>query len=213
MSQRTAGDRTPIVVVFNMQNEIVHADGHIGKRGNAARIAGRGTLAHTAELLTAARAADVAVYYVGNGYDDLYTGFNSTVPLFAEHKPMGGMRIGTWGTEFHETVAPQQGDTVIWRAGLGSFVNSDIGVKLPPAATTRAYIAGVSTRLVVEAAVFEFTDRGFAVTVVEDCCAAASDAAHDEALTTLALFARVESSGDAIAQFVALDLKPPWDND
>jgi nicotinamidase-related amidase len=209
MSQQSGGDRTPIVVLLNMQNEIVHADGHIGKRGNAARIAERSTLAHTAELLTAARAAGVAVYYVGNGYDEVYTGFNGTVPLFAEHKPMGGMRIGTWGTEFHETVAPKQGDTVIWRAGLGSFANSDIGAKLPPAATTRAYVAGVSTRLVVEAAVFEFTDRGFAVAVVEDCCAAASDAAHHEALRTLAMFARVEHSKDVIAQFVALATPTP----
>jgi nicotinamidase-related amidase len=209
MSEQPADDRTPIVVVLNMQNEIVHANGHIGQRGNAARIAERSTLAHTAELLTAARAAGVPVYYVGNGYDEHYTGFNDTVPLFAEHKPMGGMRIGTWGTEFHETVAPKQGDTVIWRAGLGSFANSQIGAKLPLAATTRAYVVGVSTRLVVEAAVFEFTDRGFAVVVVEDCCAAASDDAHDEALRTLAMFARVEHSRKVIAHFLGLAAQIP----
>jgi nicotinamidase-related amidase len=95
-------------------------------------------------------------------------------------------------------VAPHNGDTVVFRAGLGAFANSEIGRLLPPAASTQVYVAGVSTRLVVEAAVFELTDRGYAVTVLEDCCAAANPDAHADALKTLALFAKIETSADLI---------------
>jgi ureidoacrylate peracid hydrolase len=69
---------------------------------------------------------------------------------------------------------------------------------LPGPDEAHIYIAGVSTRLVVEAAVFEFTDRGYAVSVLEDCCAAASPQAHADAIAALKLFAQIQSSAEVI---------------
>jgi nicotinamidase-related amidase len=184
----------PVVTVFNMQNEIVHPDGHIGARGNAAVVAARGVLANTAALLATARRHGIGIFYVGSGYDESYEGLNRSVPLFAENEPERRLQVGSWSAQFHADVAPQDGDTVLYRPGLGSFATSPIGELLPPPDDTYVYIAGVSTRLVVEAAVFEFTDRGYAVSVVEDCCAAASPEAHAEAIKTLGLFAEIESS-------------------
>jgi nicotinamidase-related amidase len=189
-----------VVAVFNMQNEIVHPDGSIGARGNAAVVAERGVIAHTAALLAAARAADIDVIYVGSGYNDRYDGLNRTVTLFAEHEPEGRLQVGSWGASFHDGIAPQDGDTVFYRGGIGAFAATDIGDLLASPETTRVYIAGVSTRLVVEAAVFEFTDRGYAVTVVADCCAAASPQAHEDAIKTLRMFAEIESSEQVIAR-------------
>jgi nicotinamidase-related amidase len=189
-----------VVAVFNMQNEIVHPDGSIGARGNAAVVAERGVIQNTAALLEAARAASVPVFYVGSGYNARYDGLNRTVTLFAEHEPQGRLQVGSWGASFHDGIAPQDGDTVFYRGGIGAFAATDIGEHLPPPDGTRVYIAGVSTRLVVEAAVFEFTDRGYAVTVVEDCCAAASPQAHEDAIKTLRMFAEIESAEQAIAR-------------
>jgi nicotinamidase-related amidase len=188
----------PVVMIYNVQNEIVHPDGYIGARGNAALVAERGVLGNIARVLAAARANGVHVFYVGNGYNENYDGLNTSVPLFAEHGPGRRMLIGTWGTEFHHDVAPTKADTVVFRAGIGSFANSDIGNLLPAPDSVRVYLAGVSTRLVVEAAVFELTDRGYGVTVLEDCCAAANPDAHADALKTLALFATVGSADDFI---------------
>jgi nicotinamidase-related amidase len=189
-----------VVTVFNMQNEIIHPDGKIGARGNAAVVAGRGVIANTAALLAAARAAEVPVLYVGSGYNARYDGLNRTVTLFAEHEPEGRLQVGSWGASFHDGIAPQDGDAVFYRGGIGAFAATDIGDLLASPETTRVYVAGVSTRLVVEAAVFEFTDRGYAVTVVEDCCAAASPQAHEDAIKTLRMFAEIESAGQVIAR-------------
>jgi biuret amidohydrolase len=196
----------PIVMVYNVQNEIVHPDGHIGARGNAKLVAERGVLANIAAVLSAARSVGVPIFYIGNGYNENYDGLNTSVPLFAEHGPQRRMLIGTWGTAFHDDVAPHDGDKVVFRAGLGAFANSEIGRLLPPAACTHVYVAGVSTRLVVEAAVFELTDRGYAATVLEDCCAAANPDAHADALKTLALFAKIESSHDLITSLGSTDV-------
>jgi nicotinamidase-related amidase len=189
----------PVVAVFNMQNEIVHPDGHIGARGNATVVAARGVLANTAALLAAARAHGVPVYYVGSGYNENYDGLNRSVSLFAEHEPQGRLRIGSWGARFHDDIAPHDGDTVLYRGGLGAFAATPIGDMLPAPDAGHIYIAGVSTRLVVEAAVFEFTDRGYAVSVVEDCCAAASPQAHADAIQVLRSFAAIEQSRDVIS--------------
>jgi nicotinamidase-related amidase len=190
----------PVVTVLNMQNEIIHPDGYIGARGNAALVAQRGILANTAALLAAARARQIPVFYVGSGYNESYDGLNRSVPLFAEHEPERRLQVGSWGAQFHADIAPLDGDTVLYRAGLGSFANSPIGDLLPAPDDTYIYIAGVSTRLVVEAAVFEFTDRGYAVSVVEDCCAAASPQAHADAIKTLGLFAAIETAGQVISR-------------
>jgi nicotinamidase-related amidase len=192
-----------VVAVFNMQNEIIHPDGKIGARGNAAVVAERGVIQNTAALLEAARAASIPVLYVGSGYNSRYDGLNRTVTLFAEHEPEGRLQVGSWGARFHDGIAPRDGDTVFYRGGIGAFAATPIGDHLASREATRVYVAGVSTRLVVEAAVFEFTDRGYAVTVVEDCCAAASPQAHEDAVKTLRMFAEIESAGQVIARISA----------
>ncbi len=192
-----------VVAIFNLQNEIVHPDGNIGARGNAAVVAERGVIQNTAALLAAARAATIDVIYVGSGYNARYDGLNRTVTLFAEHEPEGRLQVGSWGARFHDEIAPRDGDTVFYRGGIGAFAATPIGDHLPAPENTRIYIAGVSTRLVVEAAVFEFTDRGYAVSVVEDCCAAASPRAHEDAIKTLRMFAEIETSGQVIASLTA----------
>jgi len=190
----------PVVAVFNMQNEIIHPDGTIGARGNAALVRERGVLANTAALLAAARGRGAPVFYVGSGYNDRYDGLNRSVSLFAEHEPQGRLQVGSWGAQFHADIAPQDGEVVLYRGGIGSFAATPIGELLPAPEDAYVYIAGVSTRLVVEAAVFEFTDRGYAVSVVEDCCAAASPQAHEDALKTLRMFAAIESAKQAVSR-------------
>jgi len=81
------------MAVFNLQNEIVHPDGSIGARGNAAVVAERGVIPRTAALLAAARAAGIGVFYLGSGYNDRYDGLNRTVTLFAEHEPEGRLLL------------------------------------------------------------------------------------------------------------------------
>jgi biuret amidohydrolase len=190
----------PVVAIFNLQNEIIHPDGHIGARGNAAVVRERGVLVHTAALLRAARERRVPVIYVGSGYDERYDGLNRTVPIFAENEPLGRLQVGSWSARFHDDIAPADGDVVLYRGGIGAFAATPIEKHLPPPGDARVYIAGVSTRLVVEAAVFEFTDRGYAVSVVEDCCAAASPQAHEDAIRTLRLFAAIESADEVVSR-------------
>ena len=190
----------PVVTIFNLQNEIVHPDGHIAARGNAKVVHERGILPKTGALLAAAREHGARVIYVGSGYDESYDGLNRSVPLFAGSEQDRRLQVGSWGAQFHADIAPQDGDTVLYRPGIGAFARTRIADLLPAPGDAHIYLAGVSTRLVVEAAVFEFTDRGYAVTVVEDCCAAASPQAHEDAIKTLQLFAQIEQADQVMSR-------------
>src|ERR1700689_711906 len=117
----------PIVAVFNMQNEIIHPDGTIGARGNAALVRERGVLANTAPLLAAARGRGAPVFYVGSGYNERYDGLNLIVSLFAEPEPEGRLQVGSWGAQFHADIAPRDGEVVLYRGGIGSFAATPIG--------------------------------------------------------------------------------------
>ena len=82
----------------------------------------------------------------------------------------------------------------------------DIGLEaqlLRAAGVTKVAVCGVATRLVVEAAVFELTDRGFEVYLVEDCCASARADLHDQSVEILRGFAAVAKAQDMGSQFTS----------
>lgn len=191
------------MLLLNLQNEVVDPKGHIGARGNARQIAARGTLENVAALLRDARRAGLTVIHVSTVYDSDYSTLNRSAPQFATAAREGRLRAGSWEAQFHPLAAPRPGEPVLRRGGVGLFATTDLHARLPTPDRTHILIAGVSTRLVVEAAVFELTDRGYAVTVLEDCCAAQTADAHDAALKVLSRFGRVQTAAEALAYSAA----------
>jgi nicotinamidase-related amidase len=62
------------------------------------------------------------------------------------------------------------------------------------------------TRLVVEAAVFELTDRGYETFVVEDCCASGRADLHAQSIEILRAFATIVSSTETAGYSVLIGL-------
>jgi nicotinamidase-related amidase len=186
------------VLALHLQNEIVDPAGTIARRGNAVQVAERRVLQNTARLLAHARSNRMPVFHVGSGYTAGYPELNRNVPLFAEHEKHGSLQVGTWGAAFHPDVAPADGEPQVHHGGIGIFATTGIQKLLTERGVGRLLVAGVSTRLVVEAVVFEATDRGYAVSVVQDCCASASAELHAGALRVLAMFAAIVSVDDVV---------------
>ena len=57
----------------------------------------------------------------------------------------------------------------------------------------------MSTHYAVLATTFSAADRGYSVTVVEDCCAAATADLHESAMATIRNFAQVTTSAEVEA--------------
>ena len=121
----------------------------------------------------------------------------SAAPHFAAAHAQGLLLQGSWSAGFPDKVAPQGGDAVLYHTGIGPFQAEGLEALLRSYGVKALMQFGVSTRLVVEASVFEATDRGYASYVVEDCCAAAKPEHHEQALEILRVFATVLSSREA----------------
>jgi nicotinamidase-related amidase len=82
------------------------------------------------------------------------------------------MRPGTDGVEIHESVAPADGEPVIEKAAPNSFVGTSLEEDLRVAGIDELVVAGMMSSMCVDATVRAAADKGFAVTVVHDACAA-----------------------------------------
>jgi len=111
------------------------------------------------------------------------------------HVPRGS-RLG----QVIDALVPGDDDIVLPKSASGVFNATNIEYVLRNLGVEYLVIAGVYTNQCVESAVRDAADRGFMVTLVEDCCATKTAAWHAAALDTLKGYGRVRSADQVIAE-------------
>jgi biuret amidohydrolase len=111
------------------------------------------------------------------------------------HVPRGS-RLG----RVIDALAPAEDDIVLPKSSSGVFNSTNIEYVLRNLGVGYLVIAGVYTNQCVESAVRDAADRGFMVTLVEDCCATKTKAWHMAALETLRGYGRIRSADQVIAE-------------
>jgi nicotinamidase-related amidase len=103
--------------------------------------------------------------------------------------------LGTFGTEFPEIVVPQAGEHIITKQCVNPFFNTGLMTWRMQRGVRHLVLGGVATNLVVESTARAAGDAGFAITVLEDCCAAPNADWHRFSIENiLPLFGEVSSS-------------------
>jgi len=189
------------VLALHFQNAVVHPEGVVARRGNAEQVIKRNVLANVKRLFVSAREASVPVIHVASSSPPEPPAVSSSAPIFGSVHAQGVFERGSWGAAFHDEAVPATGEAVLYHAGILSFPNTGLDDLLRRSGTTSVAVCGVATRLVVEAAVFELTDRGFQTYLVEDCCACGRADQHEQSLEILRNFATIVSSTDASSLF------------
>lgn len=185
------------LLVLDVQNDLVHPDGKIGSQGLARIVAERDVLANLRTLIAKVRRSGGTVVYVGLGYRDDYADVLSVAPRIAKAREYKIATLGSWGAAFHDAVAPEAGDLVLHKQCVNPFFGTPLLEWLRSKGLDTLYLAGTATNLVVESAARYADDAGFAVSVVEDCCASPNPTWHEFAITQiLPIFARIVSSRD-----------------
>ena len=95
-------------------------------------------------------------------------------------------------------LAPQPGDYVIVKRRVSCFYGTPLELFLRSRGIDTLMMGGIATNMVIESTVRDGRDRDFNMVVLEDCCSAATREAHNAALVSLALFARVMTSQEAL---------------
>jgi nicotinamidase-related amidase len=182
------------LLLLDLQNEMVDPAGKIGGGGLAKVVAEREVLSNAAKALTGARSAGVAVVFVRLGFRPDYSDALSVAPRISKLKASGAAILGTWGTEFPESIAPRTDEFIVTKQCVNPFYNTGLMNWLLHRGIERLILGGVVTNLVVESTARAADDAGFAVTILEECCAAPNPEWHHFSIENiLPMFGEVTS--------------------
>lgn len=110
---------------------------------------------------------------------------------------------GSWEAKVIDEVGPVGDEIVIPKTSSGIFNSTNIDYVLRNLGIDFLVIYGVCTDQCVEGTVRDAADRGYYVTLVEDCCATYKQENHDHSIASMdGHFARVRST-DAIVEEIA----------
>ena len=188
------------LLAMDFQNDIVHENGAFKDFGFPAMVKQNDVLAKSARLLDAARRSGVKLIYVSVKFRPGYPERPANGGLWEALIQANALTEGTWGAEIHESVAPQDGEPSVAKRAVSAFYGSDLAALLATGGVDTLLLCGVATNFVVEGTAREAMDRGYNVVIVGDCCAAASQEAHDAALnTTLPFLSTISDLEEVIA--------------
>jgi biuret amidohydrolase len=174
-------------------NEIIHEKGKLAGKGYPAFATKNNTLERVKEAVRVARNQAVPTIWVRLSFSSTYAELPLGSPLFGKAGEFQALKSGSWGTRFHSDLEVRDDDLIIEKHRVSAFFGTDLEMQLRSRGITEVLLAGCSTDLAVEAAARDAHDRDFKVTVLSDCCAAASEEDHQGSLITLAKIGKVKS--------------------
>ncbi len=198
------------LIVVDMQNDFVHAEGAFAQRARENPDAGidMGLLASPipaiGRLAEAFRDAGRPVVYVAHvlkpDYSDAAFPFWRTAP--------GGNRTfiveGTWGAEIVDELTPRDGEHVVVKKGYDGFANTPLDTILRNMGVGTCIVTGVTTSTCVSSTVRAGVEHNYRMVLVGDATAAARRELHDAELEVLErAFADVKSTDEVIGALAA----------
>lgn len=179
------------LICIDFINDIVAPQGKLGSKGYAACCEANNTLGKARAAQDYFRSQGWPVMHVRVGFEKGYAAQPKHSPLFGKADQFQALQFGTWGTEFTAETAPQGDELVFNKPRVNAFYGTALEAALRAQGIHEIYLCGVATDLAIEAAARDGHDRDYQVTVLADCCSAASDDDHKKSLTTLPKIAAV----------------------
>jgi nicotinamidase-related amidase len=182
-----------ILLVMDMMNDLVHENGS-GAKTYVPLMTQRNVLANTKAMIAKARAAGVQVGYVRVGFSADYREAPHNSVIFAGARKNGLFKLGTWGTQVHDTLKPNAEDFDIVKHRVSPFYGTSLEPILRANGISRLLLSGVSTNGVVHTGAREGHDRDYDVVILEDCCAGSTADEHESALKCMGRYGAIQSS-------------------
>ncbi|WP_198368933.1 cysteine hydrolase [Roseomonas rosulenta] len=190
---------TTALLLCDLQNDFIHPDGAYGRAGQSAPA----IAALPARLKPLADGLRAKGGWIVSTHFTLVPGKGGE-PFIADHlrqlRPFlgkGDFAPGTWGHALVDVLAPS--DLSVEKLGYDAFWNTRLEWVLRRAGVTRLLVAGIVTNGGVASTVRGAHVREFEVTLLEDGCAAFTQAIHDAAVEGLRPVAEVTTVAQAIA--------------
>jgi ureidoacrylate peracid hydrolase len=193
-------------LVVDVQNDFCSPEGSAGKRGEDVTAA-QEMVPRLARLIDEARRAALPVVYVRTTHSE-WTDTPSWLFRKSQQKTLDTCREGTWGAEFYDGIAPLPEERVVIKHRYSSFINTDLNTVLRARGVESVLVTGVATNVCVETTARDAYMFDYYVTLVEDCSAAYTRAAHEGTVENIRNhFGLVASSQEIVETWRGAELR------
>lgn len=182
------------LIICDFINEIIHPNGKFKGKGYAAFAAEHNVLPKVSTAIAHARKQGTLVVHVRVGFSPDYRELPKNSPLFGKAQGFGALKLGTWATEFHDSIDVSVNDIKITKHRISAFYGTDLDSVLRERGIATIWLCGCATDLVISSTARDAHDRDFDVNILADCCAAGSFAEHHSALPPMEKIASVIDS-------------------
>lgn len=196
------------LVVVDVQNDFCSPDGSLAGAGFDVSAAVE-MVPRLQGLIDAAHGAGVQVVFVQTFHDE-----TTDTPQWLGRVGDGPgtertgitCRTGSWGAEFYE-LAPAPGDVVVTKNRFSAFVGTNLDLTLRSLGVRSLLFTGVATEICVESSLRSGLFHEYYVSLVEDCAASYSRAAHEASVAVVGQnFGTVVSSAELVDLWAAAEL-------
>lgn len=179
ITQKAAPEHAALLVI-DVQNDFVAENGFFHKVGANIPAIQR-AVPPLLRLIDKAREAGVLVVFVQAIYDPEHVSAPMRERNARRGIPIPRCLTGSWGAEFYG-VRPLPSEPVVIKHRYSAFTNPELKALLDKYGIRSLLLTGVSTDTCVESTGRDFYFADYYVTLVADCCAAASEQDHEVAL-------------------------------
>jgi ureidoacrylate peracid hydrolase len=197
------------LLVIDVQNDFAADGGFFHKVGGDLKSIQQERVPALLRLIDRARGAGVTVIFVQAIYDPC-----DLSPPMRERNARLNMEIprcqsASWGADFYR-VEPQRGEPVVIKHRYSAMVNTELPGLLKQRGIKSLLLTGIATDTCVESAGRDAYFIDYYVTIVADCCGAASEEDHRGALQRFNRdYGQVVVSADVIGIWSAGAPSPP----
>ncbi|WP_108651190.1 isochorismatase family cysteine hydrolase [Dongshaea marina] len=177
------------LLVIDFINDIVHPDGKISSC--AAHTREQNAIAHANQALAYAREQGWLTILVKVGFESNYHAQPKDSPIFGKANQFRAVELGSFGTDFYETLDVQATDFIIEKPRVNPFYGTPLEPVLRANKIEHLYLSGVSTTWAIEATTRDAHDRDYKVTIIEDACAAGDHKEHQQSIETMSRIAEI----------------------
>lgn len=210
-----ADPRHTALVLIDLQNDFVHADGWVAQQQVPGFLGDTGidaVLARSQDLLDAARAADVPVVYVRMLGDDKYLSPSMHAQYMRNHgheRPTC-VQEGTWGADFFGDLRPAGIGTefLLDKHRYSAFIGTRLDQILRSNGIRTVVVSGVATSGCVESTIRDGFMLDYYVVIPEDACGDYDAGRHTATLTKMDLSFGYVVTVDEVAKVWARDARP-----
>jgi nicotinamidase-related amidase len=198
----TIDPKSTAVVLIEYQNDFT-TEGGVLHEAVSEVMAKTAMLAHTRDVVAAARSAGAAVMHApitfAEGYGEIT---NHPYGILKGVVDGNAFVKGSWGAAIVDDLAPADGDIVIeGKRGLDTFASTNLDFILRSKGIRTIALGGFLTNCCVESTMRSGYENGYQVITLSDCVAATSLEEHENALKyDYPMFSRPMTADEFIGQ-------------